>query len=444
MAYQVGADQPEVICRFMPMGQPLPFVLQSLVEQCNAMPTFSELYPICLLLIAFLTTGWLLVGRYPMTDDAETRDLQVDGLRGLLAFGVMTIHYFGILNLVKKFEFSTDHVSSIVKLLRGWTVPIFFAITAYLFIQRLIEPDYHEGRTTIKFLIGRIFRLVPTTLLACLLFLLTNLVAYTNIRSPSLLLHNLKILLNAALSSIGSPAAGPDSNQIASWAWSIACGAQWTLHLEWIFYLSLAALSIFTLKKKSVLLPATVIIVLLFGIQGSRDFFQNWDFMTWAFLPGLILGLTCKYWKKHSYLSHPLSAAIALAAVISSAFYSKLKVKIPANTLFLAIILSNNTATNFLGSKLLRSLGETTYSIYLLHGIVQYITLKWIVTIPVARNMPEWLWWLTCVLQVVVIVIIARLSFEYVEKPGIKVGKQFYIWLMNLLERRAKWLLNWI
>jgi peptidoglycan/LPS O-acetylase OafA/YrhL len=58
--------------------------------------------------------------------------------------------------------------------------------------------------------------------------------------------------------------------------------------------------------------------------------------------------------------------------------------------------------------------------------------------------MPEWLWWMTCALQVVVIVIIARLSFEYVEKPGIVAGKRFYTWLINLIERRAKWLLDWI
>ena len=135
---------------------------------------------------------------------------------------------------------------------------------------------------------------------------------------------------------------------------------------------------------------------------------------------------------------------MAITAVIASAFYTKLKVKIPANTLFLCVILSNNTATRILESKLLRSLGDTTYSVYLLHGIVQYITLKWIVTIPIALSMPAWLWWLTCALQVVVIVIVARVSFEYVEKPGIEVGKRLYSWLMNLIERRAEWLLNWI
>jgi peptidoglycan/LPS O-acetylase OafA/YrhL len=424
----------------------LPYLLPHLaiVEQCIAMPTFSELYPICVLLFTFLTTGWLIHHTYPSPADDKPRDIQIDGLRGLLAFGVMTYHYFGIRHLIINGELRFDRTSSITALLAGWTVPIFFAITAYLFSQRLLRLENHQGRSISKFLLGRVFRLIPTTLLACVLFLLTNFVVYTDMHDPKLLLHNWKVLLNASLSSIRHPASGPDSEQIATWAWSIACAPQWTLHFEWIFYLSLAALSVLTLKKQSMLLPALILIVLMIGVQGTRDFFQNWDFMTWAFVPGLILGLTNKYWKNSRYLSHPVTAMIAVATVIASAFYSKLKVKIPANTLFLAVILSNNTATRCLESKLLRSLGETTYSIYLLHGIVQYITLKWIVTIEIARNMPEYLWWLTCAVQVVVIVIVARLSFEFVEKPGIEVGKRFYVWLMNLIERRAKWLLNWI
>jgi peptidoglycan/LPS O-acetylase OafA/YrhL len=187
-----------------------------------------------------------------------------------------------------------------------------------------------------------------------------------------------------------------------------------------------------------------VIILLLGGINGTREFFQNWDVFTWAFLPGLILGLTKKYWKNHKFLSHPLTASLAITAVIASAFFIKLKVKVPANTLFLAVVLSNNRATRFLEAKLLRSIGESTYSIYLLHGLVQYATLKWIVTVPFARSLPEWLWWMTCCLQVVLIVIVSRLSFEYVEKPGIEAGKLFYNWLMNRIKSRAKWLLNWI
>jgi peptidoglycan/LPS O-acetylase OafA/YrhL len=408
------------------------------------MPTFSELYPICLLLIAFLTTGWLIHHTYPSPADDKPRDIQIDGLRGLLAFGVMNYHYFGIRHLIFNGELLFGRTSKITALLGVWTVPIFFAITAYLFSQRLFRMENHQGRTISKFLLGRIFRLIPTSLLACVLFLLANLVVYTDLQDPNLLLHNWKVLLNASLSSIRRPASGPDSNLLAPWAWPIACGPQWSLHFEWIFYLSLAALSLFTFKKQSVLLPVMIIIVLLVGIQGTRDFFKNWDFMTWAFVPGLILGLTSKYWKNSRYLSNPLTAAIAITAVITSAFYDKLKIKIPANTLFLAVILSNNTATRLLESKLVRSLGETTYSLYLLHGIVQYITLKWIVTLTIARSMPEWLWWLTCVLQVVVIVLLARLSFEFVEKPGIEIGKRFYTWLMNLIERRAQWLLNWI
>jgi peptidoglycan/LPS O-acetylase OafA/YrhL len=381
---------------------------------------------------------------YPMTEDEKPRDIQVDGLRGLLALGVMTYHYFAIRHLIINGELEFGRMSSILRLLGTWTVPIFFAITAFLFSQRLIWSENRQGRSTAKFLFGRLFRLIPTSLLACLLFLLTNLLVYTDMRDSRLLLHNWNVLMNAALSSIRHPASGPDSEQLSSWAWGIACGPQWTLHFEWMFYILIATLSFVSFSKKSILVPLIAIGLFFFLMDGSIGFVLQWDWMMWAFIPGLLLGISKPYWMKFKLLSHPITAIIAISAVLASAFYDKLKVKIPANTLFLAIVLSNNTATRFLESKLLRSIGETTYSVYLLHGLVQYVTLKWIVTIPIARSMPEWLWWMTCALQVIFIVIIGRLSFEYVEKPGIEAGKRFYAWLMNLIERRAKWLLNWI
>ena len=139
-----------------------------------------------------------------------------------------------------------------------------------------------------------------------------------------------------------------------------------------------------------------------------------------------------------------MCSVIALIAVLMSAFYRIPVVKVPVTTLFLACIICNNAATKFLNLKLLRSLGETTYSVYLLHGLVQYATLKWVVPIPLAFSLPSWTWWMICGLQVVVIVVVARLSFELVEKPGIALGKRLFSWLMNAIHRRVPWMLNWI
>ena len=251
-------------------------------------------------------------------------------------------------------------------------------------------------------------------------------------------------LINLGTSSIrkGAGFIGKDGNAV--WNFAAPMGAHWTLHYEWHFYALLPIIGVVLRSSRRLLWLVVSILLVTLVMKDGKGFFTGWSTITWAFIPGLLLGLTHRYWKSDRYLSHPLIATIAITALLASAFYSSLRLKFPANTLFLAVVLSNNTATRFLESKLLRSLGETTYSVYLLHGLVQYATLKWIVTIPIARSMPEWLWWMTCALQVVVIVIIARLSFEYVEKPGIEAGRRFYAWLMNLIERRAKWLLNWI
>ena len=408
------------------------------------MPTSSELYPICILLITFLTVGWLVSRRYPLTDIVDDRAIQIDGLRALLAFGVMTFHFFGIRNLLIDGTWHVGNLSKITSLFGTWTVSIFFAITSYLFIQRVVGSEDQRGRSVVRFLFGRCFRLIPTSLLSALIFLLANTKVYTDFGNTHLLIHNCKGLLNVAVSSLIHPASGPNSALIESWAWGIALGSSWTLHFEWIFYISLASISLVSFKKHAVLVQLILIFVLVFVIRGTKEFYVNWDHMTWAFIPGMILGLTNKYWKNNKYLSHPVAAVIALMAVLGSGFYSVPMFKISANTLFLATILCKNRFTSCLESKRLRSLGETTYSLYLLHGFVQYATLKWVVTIPIGRYMPGWTWWLICGIQVVIIVIVSRISFEFVEKPGIQLGKRFYVCFMNLISRQASWLLTWI
>ena len=407
------------------------------------MPTSSEIYPISVLLLSFLLAGWLLSRHCPLADDDHGRDTQLDGLRALLAFGVMVYHFFGIRMIVVG-ETPFKNLSEITRLLGSFTVCTFFSITAYLFSQRLLRSESHQGRLILKFLLGRCFRLIPTAMLAAILFLLANTRVYTDTQRVRLLVQNWTSLLNVAFSSISHPATGPDSQLLEPWAWGIACGPHWTLHYEWIFYLTLASISLLALKRQALLVPLSLIFLLTFVIQGTNYFFVKWEHMTWAFVPGMILGLTKRYWIDNRYLSHPLCSVVAMIAVLLSAYYRIPVVKVLVTTLFLACIICNNPATKFLNMKLLRSLGETTYSVYLLHGLVQYATFKWFLPISVASSIPPWMWWMTCGVQVVVIVFLARLSFEFVEKPGIALGKRFYLWLMNAITRRVPFMLSWI
>lgn len=228
------------------------------------------------------------------------------------------------------------------------------------------------------------------------------------------------------------------------WEHWVSIGPHWTLHYEWFFYALLPLISIFFRTKQKFLWCVVALFVVTVLMKNPTEFFRSLNDVTWAFIPGLLLGMSSKFWKESSLFRHPITAAVAVILAAVSAFTVSIEVKLPINTFFLAVLISKNPLTRFFESKLLCSLGETTYSVYLLHCLVQYVTLKWVVTPTLARSMPEWLWWLTCALQVIVIVVVGRLSFEYVEKPGIEAGKRFYTWLMNLLELRVKWLLNWI
>lgn len=393
-----------------------------------------EIGPIILLFIAFYSVGLLILHFKPVEVSAN-RDIQIDGLRSLLAFGVISFHFFGVKALIYQGTLDYFRVSKVVQQLGVWTVPMFFTITAYLFGGRLFQADNQSGRAVVRFFVGRFFRLVPTTV-TLIAFVIVFLSGW------KWSLESWSTYLNAASSSILQPVARTPSF-VNSSDWMVLTGPMWTLHYEWMFYFLLGTLPLLTLRKRNVFVSIFIIAFLLVCVPDIANIVINWN-VTWAFVPGLLLGVTRSFWSCLPQIKQPYVGVLAVIFCGFSVFSGAVYLQVLANTLFLAVIISRNQITRFLEALVLRSLGEATYSMYLYHGLVQYIAYKYIVTIPIARSLPEWIWWITCAIEVAVIVIISRLSYEYVEKPGIELGKRFYVALFALVERKVKWLLLWI
>ena len=68
----------------------------------------------------------------------DVRDIQLDALRSVLAFGMMECHDYGIYHFVFHGELIYGKTFEVVKLLGTWTVSMFFDITAYRFAHRLM------------------------------------------------------------------------------------------------------------------------------------------------------------------------------------------------------------------------------------------------------------------------------------------------------------------
>ncbi|WP_025122754.1 MULTISPECIES: acyltransferase [unclassified Serratia (in: enterobacteria)] len=81
----------------------------------------------------------------------------------------------------------------------------------------------------------------------------------------------------------------------------------------------------------------------------------------------------------------------------------------------------------FINNRLTRFLGKASYSIYLMHGIVLYLMkamgmYQWIGTLTVSGPMK---FLISFTITASVTVGVSWLSYKFIEKPGIDLGKRF-------------------
>lgn len=385
------------------------------------------------LFLVFLITGQSVLSFLRLCDpEKQERYVQIDGLRGILAFGVMMFHFLCIRQVVVSGKWDTSAYSSVVNLLGFHTVYLFFGLTGFLFMNKMIYSQQEfNAKFWIVFYVGRLFRLVPVAF-TCGSFLLLafaeEFIGVVNHHGEyrSFLLA----ILHIVTSSLFSKAHDPQVIGKIDYSWTIAAGPNWSLHYEWIFYLSLPVIAFICRQRTSLVLVTISVLVLLY-IDGSPAFFFNWGNYTWAFIPGVICSLLQSYIRRVPTFAHPLFGVISVGLFIATSVFNRPKYIFPAECMFLAAIIAGNKITSVLSTKLFRSLGDTTYSIYLLHGIVQYVSLRYLVTMEIARSMSEMMWWGFCGIQVVTIVVVSRFSYEFVEKPGINLGQRVNRWLMS-------------
>jgi len=69
-------------------------------------------------------------------------------------------------------------------------------------------------------------------------------------------------------------------------------------------------------------------------------------------------------------------------------------------------------------------LGELAYGIYLIHGIVLFVAINFVVGKDVAADMSVPMYWMFVAVLALVTLALSGMAYHYVEKPGIALGKQ--------------------
>ena len=405
------------------------------------MPALSLLSALPALLITVLALCLAhLHSQWPsLQHQNHARNASIDGLRGFLALFVFLHHAVLWYDYLKSGKWQLPPSYFYIHLGQS-SVALFFMITAFLFCTKLLDTRHQttfDNKPLLssaifwqRLYVSRVLRLTPLYF-----FMLAVMLVVAAIVSDFQLREPLPVLVK----NIGAWASfmilgRPDINNIVNTSRMIA-GVNWTLPYEWFFYFALPLLAVFARVIPSwpyLLFSAAAITGLWFKIFPWAPV----SIYGYAFLGGLIAAIAVRW----HWLNHLLSSAWgrkigAVAALLCFNYvfrqYSTAN-SLPALawlTVAFTIIASGNSLFGLLHSPAAQKLGDASYSIYLLHGLVLYTVFKLILGFDTAAQLSIYSFWGVILLCTVVLLPLSFATFYWIEAPAMRFAPKLNQWI---------------
>jgi peptidoglycan/LPS O-acetylase OafA/YrhL len=396
---------------------------------------FDSVWPyfICMAIVLVIASSPMMA-----TDDrlpgAQIRHSNIDGLRGFLAFGVV-FHHGAVYHQYLLDGHWGAPPSRFYAALGPVSVALFFMITAYLFWGRLIDKKGCPNWTNLY--IGRIFRLFPLYLfaigvMALLVFFRTGF---------SLNVPPRELAAQILGWSLGGIVGGQDINNYPHTSLLIA-GVTWTLWFEWRFYAALLPLSLAARGRTHLWFASAGALVSLSYLLLQR---QPTNASAWvSFVALFFAGMLCASLERQKLmikLPNWCGSVLILLALLVC-------VTLPVDVAFSVwLVLSLGLAFYFIvsGADLFGLLshrsalviGDMSYSVYLLHGLIYAIVFasKPIALFSLASPLQHWTTILACA---IVVLFVSSVTHARIERVGIAYGKKFAAAFDAILIRRRR------
>ncbi|WP_232309780.1 acyltransferase family protein [Roseateles depolymerans] len=361
--------------------------------------------------ILVLLCAWTINAGAMRLFNAEVEDSRyptLDGLRGYLALGVFAHHaalWWGHLKTGRwQSVSSVGHLGEVA-------VSLFFMITAFLFIGKLLDARA-SGRTVDwqQFFSGRVRRIVP--MYAVTMGLLLILVG---VKTQWTLHVDLGTLARSLLSWFTFTFAGRvDINGLAETS-LVTAGVTWSLTFEWMFYLMLplAALSLGLKTSRwavGIALCAPLLLLIWSPwLQHAKPFlggaaaaclvrlpvFRRWASTPWASVLVVIFLIRA--------LFHPSGGFSDRAIIYTAAAF--------------CLIAGGTSLFGLLTQRTSRFLGQPTYSLYLLHGLALYACFGFLSVDTAAHMTATGFWAAICALGML-LVLLCHCTYRRIELPS--------------------------
>ena len=378
------------------------------------------IYAFFIPILVVLVLSVLLVNKIIRIDLPEMKYPEIDGLRGYLAFFVFLHHAF-IWQVFLKTTDWKDPESNLFNQFGETSVVFFFIITSFLFTTKLLTNKTREIDWS-NYLKSRFLRLFPMYIFSIIvIFILVACLTNFNIRVP--FSENLKSVLSWIFFNVSKK--NSNLNGLEN-TFILNAGITWTLPYEWVFYFLLPLIALFfkiKINYKALIgFTITAAIIMVINKSSLRHFMP--------FVGGICVALLINTKKFNTILKQKKYTILALLLLAVSVYFFNSGRKpfpiISASIVFL-IIASGNNFFGVLSSAFSRKLGQITYSIYLLHGILLFIIFYYIIGFEEAKALTNIEYWSIITLSIIPLILICQLSFKYIEHP-----------LMSLTKNRNK------
>lgn len=369
--------------------------------------------------IAIATLLGSLVARvgFPIPDE-DRRLGTIDGLRGYLALLVM-IHHFSIyLMLLTEGGAWRQLDATVLNNFGGGSVSLFFMITGALFIPKA----WHglAGYDWRSMYISRVFRILPLHIVTVAIISVIALIRV------DFAIGNTWISFPARFALWLTTYSQPMLFGYRGTA-MINAFVLWSLHVEWKFYLIILPIIalLFTIlgtARGRWLIPALMLIVGIACWLSDIPTLRNFNYSIFACGMLALLLRSSRYAPLFRGMPAALLGGAALILSMALVPVPDHPLALAAYTLFFACVICGNRFGGLLASKGALVLGEASFSIYMLHGVLLNVVFisghDWVAGI--AEPLRPWL--LMALIPLMSGLAIAL--YMLVERPGIALGRR--------------------
>jgi len=341
----------------------------------------------------------------------------LDGLRGYMAFSVF-IHHGAYYYIYYKTGTLPNSYNNIFDQLGQISVFVFFMITGFLFFSIMLEKKNHDMDWK-KYFLSRFFRIYPL-----FIFLMGIVIIVLGIE------NNWTII----------PPISQRLNELAHWlffnqvpingfieTYFLTNKVLWSLVSEFLFYALLPFIGVIFLGIRASFgeLLFSGLVIFSFIFMNTIVSLKITFLINSPFLIGILAALLYNNEKLRSIAIKNYTSIIILPLIfISYNYYNTINAVIPYACISISFILISlgNTMFGILTNYNSILLGQISYGLYLLHGVIFRIIFKHLAIDQYIIKDPQYIFWIALTIISIILTIVCTTCYRLIEKPFIELA----------------------